>query len=53
MDNDLVSTFHSACSRFLRQDIEALGYGRTFTIYDTDDQRRLMRQLMDEQGVDR
>ena len=48
-----VSTFHSACSRFLRQDIEALGYGKTFTIYDTDDQRRLMRQLMDEQGVDR
>jgi DNA helicase-2/ATP-dependent DNA helicase PcrA len=48
-----VSTFHSACSRFLRQDIEALGYGRSFSIYDTDDQRRLMRQLMKEQGVDR
>ena len=37
-DRVLVSTFHSACVRFLRSDIEALGYKRNFTIYDTDDQ---------------
>ena len=48
----LVSTFHSACVRFLRRDIEALGMPRTFTIYDTDDQRRLMKQIIKDRGVD-
>ena len=33
-----VSTFHSSCARILRRDIEKLGYTRSFTIYDTDDQ---------------
>ncbi len=49
----LVSTFHSACARFLRRDIEALGYTRSFTIYDTDDQVRLVKQILDDARVDR
>ena len=41
----LVGTFHSACARFLRQDAHLLGYTRTFTIYDDDDQTRLLKQI--------
>ena len=33
-----VSTFHAMCARILRRDIEKLGYSRSFTIYDDDDQ---------------
>mgnify|MGYP003952047089 CR=1 FL=1 len=51
-DRVLVSTFHSACVRFLRNDIEAVGYKRNFTIYDTDDQSRLLRNLAKEANVD-
>ena len=51
-DRVLVSTFHSACVRFLRQDIECLGYGRNFTIYDSDDQSRLLKVLAKEANVD-
>jgi len=41
----LVSTFHSACVRFLRRDIEPLGYTRAFSIYDTADQKAVIKQL--------
>lgn len=41
-----VSTFHSACVRILRRYIEALGYSRSFTIYDADDQKTLMREIL-------
>lgn len=41
-----VSTFHSACVRILRRYIEALGYSRSFTIYDSDDQKTLMRDIL-------
>lgn len=41
-----VSTFHSTCVRILRRYIEALGYNRSFTIYDADDQRSLMREII-------
>lgn len=41
-----VSTFHSACVRILRRYIEAIGYERNFTIYDSDDQRALMRDIL-------
>ncbi|MCH5267366.1 MAG: DNA helicase PcrA [Lachnospiraceae bacterium] len=41
-----VSTFHSACVRILRRHIEALGYSRSFTIYDSDDQKTLMRDIL-------
>jgi DNA helicase II / ATP-dependent DNA helicase PcrA len=47
-----VSTFHSFCVRVLRQSIEPLGWSRRFTIYDMDDQRRLMKRIMREQHVD-
>lgn len=41
-----VSTFHSTCVRILRRYIEALGYERSFTIYDSDDQKSLMRDIL-------
>ena len=40
------STFHSSCARMLRRDGERLGYSAHFTIYDTDDSRRLMKEVM-------
>jgi len=45
-----VSTFHSACVRILRREIEALGYKSSFTIYDTADRDRLLKKLMEEEG---
>ena len=39
------STFHSACVRFLRRDGERLGFPKSFTIYDTDDQQRAMKEV--------
>lgn len=48
----LVSTFHSMCVRFLRRDIEALGYNRSFTIYDTDDQKTLMKEVCKYLDID-
>ena len=47
-----VSTFHSACVRILRENIEKLGYSRRFTIYDATDQSTLMKQVMDELQLD-
>ncbi len=38
-----VSTFHSMCVRMLRADAERLGFSKSFTIYDTDDQKRLYK----------
>ena len=40
-----VSTFHSACVRILRRFIDRLGYDTNFTIYDTDDQKSLMKEV--------
>jgi DNA helicase-2/ATP-dependent DNA helicase PcrA len=50
----LVSTFHSFCVRILRRDIESLNAGvtRNFTIYDEDDQSRLVRSIKKEMGID-
>ena len=45
------STFHSACVRILRSEIEALGYGRDFTIYDSDDSQRMIKNVMAELDV--
>ena len=39
-------TFHSACCRILRRDIEAMGYTRSFTIYDTSDSERVMKGIL-------
>ncbi len=45
-------TFHSACCRILRKDIERLGYSSSFTIYDSADSERLMRKIIKEMGLD-
>ena len=47
-----VMTFHSACARMLRAEGERLGYTRGFTIYDSADSRRLVKQCIDELDVD-
>ena len=47
-----VSTFHSACVRILRRHIEGLGYTTNFTIYDGDDQKTLMRQILKRLDMD-
>ena len=44
-DSVWVSTFHSLCVRILRRFIENLGYESSFSIYDTDDQKTLMKQI--------
>jgi len=46
-----VATFHASCVRILRQEIHQLGYSRDFTIYDDQDQLRLLRDLLKELGV--
>lgn len=51
-ENIWVSTFHSTCVRILRRFIEALGYGRNFTIYDTDDQKTLVRDICKALNID-
>ena len=45
-------TFHSACCRILRRDIERLGFTRSFTIYDSSDSERLMKDIIKEMGLD-
>lgn len=45
------STFHSACMRILRNEIENIGFGSDFTIYDSDDSRRLIKNVMTELDV--
>ena len=47
-----VSTFHSTCVRILRRHIECLGYTTNFTIYDGDDQKTLMRQVLKKLNFD-
>lgn len=44
-ENIWVSTFHSTCVRILRRWIDLMGYDRSFTIYDVDDQKTLMREV--------
>ena len=46
------STFHSACVRILRREAEEAGYARDFSIYDADDQLRLIRRCLVEDQVD-
>ncbi|MEQ9094266.1 MAG: UvrD-helicase domain-containing protein, partial [Miltoncostaeaceae bacterium] len=46
------STFHSACVRMLRREAPEAGYPRDFTIFDADDQLRLIRRCMAEEEVD-
>ena len=53
MANDVwASTFHSACVRVLRRDIDRLGFAKDFTIYDTDDSRRVVKDVLKELNLD-
>ncbi len=45
-------TFHSACCRILRRDIERVGYTRSFTIYDSSDSERVMKEIVKDMGLD-
>jgi len=45
-------TFHSACCRILRREIERIGYTRSFTIYDASDSERLMKDIIKDMGLD-
>ena len=47
-----VSTFHSTCVRILRRYIDRLGYSNNFTIYDTDDQKSVMRDVCKRLNID-
>ncbi len=47
-----IGTFHSICCRILRRDIEKLGYERSFTIYDDDDQQRVIKAVLKELDID-
>lgn len=50
--NDIwASTFHSTCARILRCDGKRIGYSSHFTVYDTDDQRRLMKSILKELDI--
>ncbi|MBQ6249458.1 MAG: UvrD-helicase domain-containing protein [Oscillospiraceae bacterium] len=46
------STFHSACVRILRRDIEHVGFSRDFTIYDTDDSKRVVKDCLKALDLD-
>ena len=45
-------TFHSACARILRRDIEKLGYERSYTIYDTTDSISLLKRILKDMGIE-
>ena len=47
-----VNTFHSMCVRILRRYIDRLGYDNRFTIYDTDDQKTLMKEVCRKTDID-
>lgn len=45
-----IGTFHSICARILRMNIEKIGYSSNFTIYDTNDQRTLIKEIIKDLG---
>lgn len=47
-----ISTFHSTCARILRRDIEKIGYSRSFSIYDDDDQQRVLKEILKQLNID-
>ena len=51
--NDVwASTFHSACVRILRRDADRIGFDKNFTIYDTDDSKRVVKDIIKELNLD-
>ncbi len=51
-DTIWVATFHSTCVRILRRHIDLLGYGSSFTIYDTDDSKSVMKDVLKRLNID-
>ena len=51
-ENIWVSTFHSACVKMLRRFIDRIGYERSFNIYDTDDTKAVMKQVLKSLNID-
>lgn len=50
--NVWVSTFHSSCVRMLRRYAESIGYNQNFSIYDTDDVKSVMKQILKDLNID-
>ncbi len=48
-----MGTFHSVCAKILRQEIHRLGYTRSFTIYDADDQSKVVKEILGDLHVDK
>ncbi|WP_326910874.1 ATP-dependent helicase [Sedimentibacter sp. MB31-C6] len=53
IDKMWIGTFHSICVRILRRDIDRLGYDKNFVIYDSDDQKTLLRDCIKEVNLDK
>ncbi len=51
-DDVWASTFHSSCVKFLRRDIDRLGYDKSFVIFDTADQQTLIKECLKELNLD-
>ncbi len=51
--NDFICTIHGFCVKFLRQEIYRLGYPKSFSILDEEDQKQLAKQVMEELGLNR
>lgn len=51
-DDIWAGTFHSVCGKILRRYAELIGYTSHFTVYGTDDQRRLMKEIMKQNNID-
>ncbi len=51
-DQVWVSTFHSACMRILRRYIDRIGFGNDFTVYDTDDQKTVIKGICKSRNID-
>mgnify|MGYP002623383283 FL=1 len=51
-DDAWISTFHSSCARILRRDIEKIGYERSFTIFDDDDQNAVLKEIYKRNNID-
>lgn len=48
-----MGTFHSVCARLLRREAAVLGYGHDFVIFDTEDQKKLLREICDDLRLDK
>lgn len=46
-----IGTFHSICARILRMNIDKIGYDKNFTIYDSSDQKTLVKEIINELGL--